>query len=539
MFRNHILMGVAHASNTRLLRQTAETAKFLAIIFLFLTENVSRTCCSSNTIGYKSNDGYASWVATQTTGVVSGTVAAATADDTHRLAKRMDLELCLSKYEIHKNTIIRTGESQTLGGKYLQGLELDTAEECQRLCCETESCDVYVFEDKSDGYCYLFECGPPENFHCKFTRHANYTSAVLTVARNVNEKTTAKPTVAVVKGTNSISQQEWELTSLKVKPEERNRIASTAVGASGVESAGSPVLVPGTATISGNANVVATAGPVPMLGVEQIPPISVAFPQKVYPVQCGRFQFPCHSGECIAVYNACDGIPQCEDGSDEGPECSGVTSTAKANADAGSTNALDSSGQKLPSETQYQPSLSQQTMQQQQQQQQWQQQRNPSTTALTSQASPTMTANVPQQQQQQPPYQPNQAIPPTFAAISMPFHTRNGNAPESRGTPLSITINSSSDSIELQQHNSGNNNKYMNKFEANDDYDTLSCCGKMPLAMIAYEDGSERAEVGVSASATAATLHCNKLITAATIEIPLENCLYEFDAARRCEVMHN
>lgn len=38
------------------------------------------------------------------------------------------------------------------------------------------------------------------------------------------------------------------------------------------------------------------------------------------PTQCGRFQFQCHSGECIAVYNACDGIPQCIDGSDEGPE---------------------------------------------------------------------------------------------------------------------------------------------------------------------------------------------------------------------------
>lgn len=35
---------------------------------------------------------------------------------------------------------------------------------------------------------------------------------------------------------------------------------------------------------------------------------------------CSRFQFQCHSGECIAVYNACDGIPQCVDGSDEGPE---------------------------------------------------------------------------------------------------------------------------------------------------------------------------------------------------------------------------
>uniref|UniRef100_A0A8W7PF68 MANSC domain-containing protein n=1 Tax=Anopheles coluzzii TaxID=1518534 RepID=A0A8W7PF68_ANOCL len=37
--------------------------------------------------------------------------------------------------------------------------------------------------------------------------------------------------------------------------------------------------------------------------------------------QCGHFEFPCHSGECIAVYNVCDGIPQCEDGSDEGAEC--------------------------------------------------------------------------------------------------------------------------------------------------------------------------------------------------------------------------
>lgn len=35
---------------------------------------------------------------------------------------------------------------------------------------------------------------------------------------------------------------------------------------------------------------------------------------------CSRFQFQCHSGECIAVYNACDGIPQCVDASDEGPE---------------------------------------------------------------------------------------------------------------------------------------------------------------------------------------------------------------------------
>ncbi|XP_036329180.1 uncharacterized protein LOC118741346 [Rhagoletis pomonella] len=364
MFRNRILMGVAHAHapGSRLLRQSAEATKFLAILFLILTEQIARISCGPNAINTAS-DGYASWAATRAS-VVGGPLAAppvasvAAGVDTHRLAKRMDLELCLGKFEIHKNTIIRTGESQTLGGKYLQGLELDTAEECQRLCCETDSCDVYVFEDKSDGYCYLFECGPPENFHCKFTRHANYTSAVLTVARHVTEVTTMKPSVAHIGSTNNISQQEWELTSLKVKPETRDKTA-VATGMGGVEGAVSGVSAAGNAA-SGSANAAATAGPVPMLGVEQIPPLSVAFPQKVYPTHCGRFQFTCHSGECIAVYNACDGIPQCEDGSDEGPECSAATSTAKSNADVGSANAMEP---KIALKTQYQLPLVQPQLQ--------------------------------------------------------------------------------------------------------------------------------------------------------------------------------
>lgn len=36
--------------------------------------------------------------------------------------------------------------------------------------------------------------------------------------------------------------------------------------------------------------------------------------------KCRRDQFECRSnGECIAIYNACDGIQQCADGSDEAP----------------------------------------------------------------------------------------------------------------------------------------------------------------------------------------------------------------------------
>ncbi|EDV58981.1 actin cytoskeleton-regulatory complex protein pan1 [Drosophila erecta] len=223
----------------------------------------------------------------------------------HRLSKRMDLEVCIGHFDVHKNTIIRTGESQAIGGKYLQGIELDTIEECERLCCETDACDVYIFERKAGGYCYLFECGPPEDFRCKFTRHANYTSAVLNPQpKPVGELvTTPRPQLPHIHS-NNVSQQEWELSNLKLKPEARDKpTVSTAA-----------VVAPTSGTGAG-------AG----LGVGQSP---VYQAQSVPAAHCGRFQFTCHSGECIAVYNACDGIPQCEDGSDEGPECNTVMSTA-------------------------------------------------------------------------------------------------------------------------------------------------------------------------------------------------------------------
>ncbi|XP_061386182.1 uncharacterized protein LOC133321099 [Musca vetustissima] len=277
-------------------------------------------------------------------------------DKMHHLAKRMDLQVCLGQFDVHKNTIIRTGESQAIGGKYLQGLELDTMEECQRLCCETESCDVYIFESKKDGYCYLFECGTPENFHCKFTRHANYTSAVLTpVIRSNIEVTTPHPIVAH-KTSSAISQQEWELSNLKIKPEVREKAVEMGVPTMGAINTG----------LTANTNSKKSMG---LSEMETNTKVNSS-------VQCGRFQFACHSGECIAVYNACDGIPQCEDGSDEGPECSGANNNnlspnTKSSADSSNSNKAS------PQMTQYQ---SQAFMQQSAQQQlQNMQQLQPST----------------------------------------------------------------------------------------------------------------------------------------------------------------
>ena len=42
---------------------------------------------------------------------------------------------------------------------------------------------------------------------------------------------------------------------------------------------------------------------------------------------CSNFEFRCRSGDCVAIYDRCNGISQCDDGSDEDPsECGGQLS---------------------------------------------------------------------------------------------------------------------------------------------------------------------------------------------------------------------
>ncbi|XP_058126167.1 trithorax group protein osa [Anopheles ziemanni] len=236
------------------------------------------------------------------------------------IAKRMNIETCLVRFDVHLNTIIRTEESRSMGACFLDDADLNTREQCLRLCCETENCDVFVFEEKSPGTCFLFQCGPPENFRCKFTHHSNYTSAVLSMppmeqqlavpltpplAAQIQSLTAQQQSAG---GKKHLSQHEMELVSLKDTGTNGGSKQQVAVVASF-----------GTSSTTS----------LPPLGVrlgETLSTPSASTPKHQPPPppsssQCGHFEFPCHSGECIAVYNVCDGIPQCDDGSDEGPEC--------------------------------------------------------------------------------------------------------------------------------------------------------------------------------------------------------------------------
>lgn len=207
--------------------------------------------------------------------------------------KRNDIDLptCIDKFNIHRDKIIRTQDSQNMGAKYLTEFDLGSREECLHLCCETENCDVFVFEEKNAGSCYLFQCGPPEDFKCKFTHHVNYSSAILSINRHLPDLESQIKLTKHEQDLNKLRKPEMESeTPMHVVPE----IKTT----------------PSTTTIT-----------IPPL--REVVPVNKNNkpPEEVLETKCTRFQFECRSTkECIAIYNACDGIPQCADGSDEGPE---------------------------------------------------------------------------------------------------------------------------------------------------------------------------------------------------------------------------
>lgn len=58
-----------------------------------------------------------------------------------------DLQKCMGSFNVHKDKIIRTQDSLALGGEYIADSEIFGRQNCLALCCETESCDVFVYEE--------------------------------------------------------------------------------------------------------------------------------------------------------------------------------------------------------------------------------------------------------------------------------------------------------------------------------------------------------------------------------------------------------
>ncbi|XP_026314115.1 basic proline-rich protein [Hyposmocoma kahamanoa] len=207
--------------------------------------------------------------------------------------RELDPAACAARFDVQRDKIIRTEESREMGARYLSELDVGARQECLRLCCETDACDVFVYEEKSPGSCYLFNCGPPEDFRCKFTAHGNFSSGVLALSRRLAEL------------------------------QDQERLAHHAPA----PAASPPPPAPPAPTVAAPTPSPTSRGTTsPRPPESRTPPPPPTAPSTSHQMlqpsrRCSRYQFECRAGgECIAVYNACDGVPQCADGSDEAPE---------------------------------------------------------------------------------------------------------------------------------------------------------------------------------------------------------------------------
>ena len=141
---------------------------------------------------------------------------------------------------------------------------------CLQKCCATPLCNVAVYDEVDSGSCYLFDCGSTEDFKCQFTANDQFVSAVLDINRHQFDRVAADRAQDHTDQLEMLRDREpWAGRRQQQVEEEEQQ-----------EGQG-----------------------------------------------CGRWQFQCHSGECIAIYDVCNGIPQCEDGSDEDSTCPSTTTT--------------------------------------------------------------------------------------------------------------------------------------------------------------------------------------------------------------------
>ncbi|KAL5009152.1 hypothetical protein ScPMuIL_014733 [Solemya velum] len=76
------------------------------------------------------------------------------------------------EYNTNLNSIIRSTDSLKAGAFFLKFFNNITAQECVSGCCDTQGCNLAVYENKGNRSCYLFNC--PDDKSCTFAHHNDY-----------------------------------------------------------------------------------------------------------------------------------------------------------------------------------------------------------------------------------------------------------------------------------------------------------------------------------------------------------------------------
>nr|CAH8820108.1 unnamed protein product [Trichobilharzia regenti] len=177
-----------------------------------------------------------------------------------------DNNSCGKSFQFKPNRVILTQKSISAGAKFIKKLRVSSFKECYFVCCNTNECSTAIFDSKVTQSCFLFDCRPPAQ--CFYSSHSNYDIIYL-------EETSVNQSLKKKVGLN--------------QPCDSDNLCEDAKTVCSVG-----VCVCQSGWIAKKGSCVQSVCKSPEL------------------------QFQCDdSSACVAIYDKCNGIVECPDGSDE------------------------------------------------------------------------------------------------------------------------------------------------------------------------------------------------------------------------------
>lgn len=215
---------------------------------------------------------------------------------------------CEGHFQVESSTIIRTEDSMAMGGSFLNETQVLSLARCLHYCCSYPLCNTAVFDERLD----TSEGGSCYLFDCGSLD-------------DLKCQFTANPDFS--SAVLDIDRHKFEASAQDHRQGHSNQLE----------------LLRGREDGNGGD------------GAEE----------------CSQYQFRCGSGECIAVYDTCNGIPQCSDRSDEDPSTCPASTTLSPPQSRGHVHLRPDMDPPLPPQQQQFPYQQQQGYWSPQQQQQY------------------------------------------------------------------------------------------------------------------------------------------------------------------------